>query len=693
MKQLITLFLVFIFALQLHSQNSDQVAKAQKQLSRLGEVYFSFTATSPDELKLLTHKISIDNLNNGKVFAYANQREFDEFLKHHIEFEVLTAPSELEKASMTDNPRQAMSWDNYPTYPAYEAIMSQFVTDHPDICRLITIGTLASGRKLLAIKITDNPDIQENEPEFLYTSSIHGDETTGYVLMLHLIDYLLTNYGVDPRITNLVNSAEIYINPLSNPDGTYKGGNNSVNGATRTNANNVDLNRNYPDAQFGPHPDNNAWQPETVAFMNFAGFHHFTMSCNFHGGSEVVNYPWDVWSRLTADNSWWVYVSREYADTVHANAPASYMSGFQNGVTNGYAWYSITGGRQDYMNFFRNCRECTIELSTTKLLPANQLLTYWGYNYRSFLNYLVESTYSLQGIVTDSLTGLPLSARVFIAGHDIDSSQVFTDPSVGDYHRLLKAGNYGVTFSSAGYFPKTVAVQISDQQKTIQNVQLYNGKLKTNFASDTAMIPVGGIVHFTDKSVGNPISWHWEFEGGTPTVSTEQNPVVTYSQPGNFKVKLTVNTSGSEDSLTKQDFIDVKQWYLMGNQTFTVCDALFFDSGGPSNTYSSNESSLTTFLPAVAGKRLKASFLSFNLEAGAGCPNDWLKVYDGISTSANLLGTWCGTDQPPVLLASNSKVGDEVTAACAGTEYPASPIVSTKVLRSRRIIRDFTWQS
>ena len=85
--------------------------------------------------------------------------------------------------------------------------------------------------------------------------------------------------------------------------------------ATRNNANSIDLNRNYPDPQDGPHPDGNAWQDETLFFMGLADSINFTISANMHGGVEVINYPWDTWSNLTADNNWWQYVSREYADS------------------------------------------------------------------------------------------------------------------------------------------------------------------------------------------------------------------------------------------------------------------------------------------------------------------------------------------------------------------------------------------
>lgn len=482
-KLLLLISILSAFRISSAQPGMKQKSQAQQELFRRGEVYFSFQLNNPGQIVSLSKIISISSIEGNTVYAYANQNEFSEFTNQITDFRVLTAPSELTTVQMTNDPKQVLTWNYYPTYSAYENLMQQFASDHPDICKLITITTLVSGRKILALRISDNTGVEENEPEFLYSSTIHGDEVTGYILMLHLADYLLSGYGTDERITKLVNNFDIVICPLANPDGTYKGGNNTVNGATRYNANNIDLNRNYPDPDpaAGLHPDGNPWQPETVAFMDFAKQSTFTMGANFHGGAEVVNYPWDTWSRLTADDAWWYYTSREYADTVHANAPAGYMTQLNNGITDGYAWYSVNGGRQDYMNYYRYCREVTIELSDTKILPEYQLIEYWNYNYRSLLNYIEQAGYGLHGLVNDSLTGEPLYAKVYFSGFDKDSSHVYSDPQVGDYHRLLKSGNYTVTYSANGYLPKTFTVQVADKQTTVLNVQLNTGTLGTGF--------------------------------------------------------------------------------------------------------------------------------------------------------------------------------------------------------------------
>jgi hypothetical protein len=132
------------------------------------------------------------------------------------------------------------------------------------------------------------------------------------------------------------------------------------------------------------------------------------------------------------------------------------------------------------MNYYKHCRESTIELSDAYILPTSLLIPYWNYNYRSFLNYIEQAGYGLHGMVTDSLSGDSLYAKVYISGFDKDSSYVYTDPQVGDYHRLLKGGSYNVTYSATGYLSKTITVQIADRQTTVLNVKLSRGTQSTN---------------------------------------------------------------------------------------------------------------------------------------------------------------------------------------------------------------------
>jgi len=300
-----------------------------------GEVYFKFKLDSKMILNELSTVISIDDVRDDFVYAYANEKEFNSFLKHGIAYSILKHPGDVDNVSMSSSIEEIKSWNTYPTYDAYVQMMYQFQTQYPDLCKIVDAGTTVQGRKILFAKISDNVNLDEDEPEFMYSSTMHGDETTGYVLMLRLIDSLLSSYNTNERIKYLVDNIEIWINPNGNPDGTYRSGNTTVNGATRYNANNIDINRNFPDPAAGPHPDGNAWQPETIAMMNLAQIKNFTLSANFHGGAEVVNYPWDTWSRTHPDNPWLIQLSRRYADTTHLYSPSNYMTYLNNGITNG----------------------------------------------------------------------------------------------------------------------------------------------------------------------------------------------------------------------------------------------------------------------------------------------------------------------------------------------------------------------
>ena len=486
---------IFIFltgiSILTFGQSKDEILA--QLFSERGELYFQFEIGTPKEIHNLTRIISIDNVKGNTVYAYSNQKEFSQFLDLGYEYKVLTPPSMLIVPEMRSSVsvKGITDWDFYPTYEAYVEMMYQFQADYPELCEVISIGQSVEGRELLFARISDNVGTEEGEAQFMYTGTIHGDETTGFVLFLRLIDYLLTNYDTDPRIANMVNNLDIWINPASNPDGTYAGGNNTVYGATRENANWVDMNRNYADPQDGPHPDGNEWQPETVAFMNFAETHHFVSSVNTHGGTEVCNYPWDTWPELHADDLWWQYVCHEYADTAQAFAGSGYMNGYDDGITNGYAWYEVAGGRQDYMNYFHQCREFTLELSDTKLLPANQLPALWNYNYRSLLNYIEQTLFGVSGTVTDATSGEPLKAEVYIAGHDEDSTWVYSKEGTGKYFRLIHEGSYDITFTAPGYYPQTIEnVVVINRELTQLDVQLSSGNLIADFTANATNIPL-----------------------------------------------------------------------------------------------------------------------------------------------------------------------------------------------------------
>lgn len=442
--------------------------------SAVDENYIQFNIESRSEIEVVTKIVSIDNVKDLTVFAYATGEQLIELGNLGYSYTILPHPGTLYTPRMSPTKGEQV-WNYYPTYGEYVDSMYQFESDYPDLCKTYDIGSSMAGRSILYVKISDNVNLEEDEPEVMYTSTIHGNETTGFVLMLRLIDYLLENYGTDSLVTRLVDSCEIWINPLANPDGTYMAGNHTVAGAVRNNLNNVDLNRNFPDPEDGPNPDNNEWQLENIVMMNFAAEHTFVISANLHGGAEVLNYPWDTWKRLHPDDQWYIDICRTYADSAQFFSPAGYLTDRNNGITNGYDWYTISGGRQDYMNYWHGCREITLEISDTKLLPEDSLDDYWDYNRISLLNYLENALYGIRGVVTSSSSGLPLLATIKIDAYDtdIDSSRIFTDPDVGDYYRMLPAGAYDMIINSPGYYPDTInSITVADEASVRVDVQL-----------------------------------------------------------------------------------------------------------------------------------------------------------------------------------------------------------------------------
>jgi hypothetical protein len=455
---------------------------------RAEQIYLRLPAPSRAEVERLAKLVDLDHRRgDGAVYAYASPEGLERLRAAGIAFERLADPGinpEATMQSVEEVEAIGLDWASYPTYPAYVAALQGYAATYPALARLVVIGNSTNTSRphqQLALEITSHPDAAEDEPEVFLTSTMHGDETVGYVMLLHLVDELLTHYdpaSLDPytqAITHLVDSVEIWINPLANPDGTYKSSDTSVSGAIRdltttSGADSfVDPNRNFPDPQDGDHPDGEPYWLETQNMMAFGNAHHFTLSANFHGGAEVFNYPWDTWSdgppdhHPHTDEAWYHGVGVHFASLATANAPASIGGssyfldpGFADGTTNGWDWYEVQGGRQDWMNWWRRCREVTIELSDTKNPAASKLPDYWTATRQSLLDYLATALTGIRGRVTDAY-GTPLAATVQLQGTTAQESEVTTDPAAGDYHRMLEPGTYALRFTAAGFDPLDVA--------------------------------------------------------------------------------------------------------------------------------------------------------------------------------------------------------------------------------------------
>lgn len=392
-----------------------------------------------DALRALTGGgYDISNVEPGAATIYATPAERDRLLADGYA---------LHEIGRWPDPGKALG--QYHTYAQLTTELQAFAAAHPAICRRVSIGKSVDNRDLWALRITDNPLVEEDEPEVRLGGSIHGDEPLGMELCLYLIAHLLENYPVDARIKSIVDGAAIWIVPLLNPDGLEL--------ASRYNRNGLDLNRSFPQypANFTgtlySQPLTTAGrQPETAAIMAWSAGESFTLAANFHGGALVVNYPYDDDGKPSGtdcpspDDLLFEEISRAYS--VH-NLPMWNSAQFYQGIVNGCKWYILQGGLQDWTYRYLGGNEVTIELAVNKHPAQSSLPAFWDDNRESMLAYIETAQWGIRGAVTGE-SGDPLWAEITVDGNP---QPVYTDPDVGDYHRMLLPGTYTLRVAAAGY--------------------------------------------------------------------------------------------------------------------------------------------------------------------------------------------------------------------------------------------------
>ncbi|MEK7347890.1 MAG: M14 family zinc carboxypeptidase [Candidatus Eisenbacteria bacterium] len=251
---------------------------------------------------------------------------------------------------------------DYHTYDETIAEMSSYVASHPSIARLDTIGVSIEGRLILGVKISDNVTAEEAEPEVLVVGCHHARELMSVELPLYLMRRLLDGYGVDPLLTSLVDSREIWIVPILNPDGHVYVQNNSggqSGGWWRKNRRpngdgtfGVDLNRNYgfnwayDDLGSSPSTTSEVYrgtgpfsEPETSAIRDFMAAHEFRVSASFHSYGQLFLYPWGYDRLDTPDHA----VFRALGDSVSA------QNGYRAGNPKNGAIYITNGDMDDWV--------------------------------------------------------------------------------------------------------------------------------------------------------------------------------------------------------------------------------------------------------------------------------------------------------------------------------------------------------
>jgi hypothetical protein len=384
------------------------------------------------------------------------------------------------------SPPEIMIPPEYHTYEEMTAVLDSLSQAYPEIAFMESLGVSTLDKRIVwGFKVSDNVETNEDEPAVLYVSTHHGCEMIGMEYCLYLIDYLLSNYGIDPQATRWIDKTEIWFVPLFNPDG-YWAVYTDINHEWRKNArdtnNNgifyefedtswtadhdgIDLNRNYDfNWEFGGSPDSMSShyrgafpfsEDENQSMQKLATREMFQMAISFHSWGEVVIYPWDTDWNGENPPDFPVIVST--VDTVAGRIPTEDRTDTYYPYTS-----SAMGGYIDnwiYATFGTICMTLEVNPAPIFIEPGDSILPICGRLF-SGTTYLLDRVQEagVTGVVTDSSTGLPIQAEVRVLEYYADYLPPrTTDETTGRYyHYLMPWEVYTLEFISDGYDTVTV---------------------------------------------------------------------------------------------------------------------------------------------------------------------------------------------------------------------------------------------
>lgn len=292
---------------------------------------FSATPERPMLLRVdLQDNKALDILLTGHFdIAYISKGEFAEVVADDNDYNKLVSAGlevEIVHEDLVGFYQSRMplgtTMGGFPTLDEAIAYMDSMHSEYPLLMTARdSVGYSIEGRALWMVKISDNPNIDEDEPEIFINALIHAREPIGLEASLRFMSYLCDNYGVDPYITDLVDNREIYFVPVVNPDGYEQNRITNPNGGGmhRKNMNpsgNVDLNRNwgymwgYDNIGSSPDPWDPTYrgtaafsEPETNSMRQFIVSREFSIIMNLHSYGNVLLYSWGYDNFYTPDNA------------------------------------------------------------------------------------------------------------------------------------------------------------------------------------------------------------------------------------------------------------------------------------------------------------------------------------------------------------------------------------------------------
>ena len=376
-------------------------------------------------------RIDADYQQNGWLVAELTRTEVKTVRKEGFIVEIMEPDLAAERAMYKARGENRA----YHNYESLRTEMMALETAHPTLAQFIVTGQSVQGRDIMTLKISDNVTQDENEPEVRWEGNIHGDEKIALEVTIYLVNELLSNYGTDPQITDIVDNTEIFFTPSVNPDGMMM--------AQRYNANGVDCNRDYGYMWDSSGDSPSPWsQPETQAIMEIMLDNQFVMGMSGHSGTELFIYSWCY----TYDQSW----DHDEHDSMY-NAYSA-LSGYTGGQCS-HALYTVNGGSLDCDYGMLGAMGVCVEISYDKTPPASEIMNYCLRNRDAALDMFERAGNGIQGVVTDSQTGEPIPAIVEVVEN---GWPVYCDPVMGDYHRYILPGTYTLQVWANDYEPVVI---------------------------------------------------------------------------------------------------------------------------------------------------------------------------------------------------------------------------------------------
>lgn len=368
MKKLVALFLLFLSFSFIQAQNYKEVKifiNSDEDIGKLLQIGLEFDHFHYDKGKSITTVISDREFEILSNSTYNYQILINDWFEYYNNLPKLTESEKADFVQMSKEKHNVEgfgfgSMGGFFTLNEIYARLDSMSMLYPNIITpKFQIGTSIENRPIYAVKISDNPNINESEPQVLIDALIHAREPAGMMAVMYYMYYLLENYGTDPEVTYLVNNREIYFIPCMNPDGYEYNRTTNPNGGGqwRKNRRNnggsygVDLNRNwgymwgYNNTGSSGTPSSETYrgtapfsEPENQAVRDFCLQKNFKTALNYHTYSNLLLYPWGYINQPSPDNALFV----EYSNDMVA------FNGYQNGQPP-VILYDVNGATDDWM--------------------------------------------------------------------------------------------------------------------------------------------------------------------------------------------------------------------------------------------------------------------------------------------------------------------------------------------------------